>query len=310
MKQSKDYLGIDVSKEQLYCQLGSKSFLVANHSKGFAQLLAQLKTHPGPLQLICEATGPYHLALVAAIQKARLAISVVNPRQVRDFARAKGILAKTDRIDAKVLCSYAEAMSPAPTAQLPAAWHQLSELIHRRTVLIDMITAEKNRLAQNPSPTIAKLLTTHLRQLQKQLKAIEESCQQLLKQHQELHDKCHRLTQVKGVGLITALSLLASMPELGSLSRNQAAALSGTAPLNCDSGQFRGPRSTWGGRAAVRRALYMAALVASRHNPILKSFYQRLIAAGKKPKVALTAVMRKLVIFLNSSLKPQPSLAL
>ena len=242
--------------------------------------------------------------LMGSLQKAAVTVSVVNPGQVRHFAKAKGILAKSDKIDAKVLVEYAQAIKPRPTPPLPDYWHRLVELMQRRSVLVEMTTAEKNRLAQNPSPAIAKWIGAHLRQILAQVKQVEQACRQLLTQNPELEQKCQCLIQVKGVGLITALSLLASMPELGTLSRTQVAALSGTAPLNRDSGQMRGVRTTWGARVNARCALYMAALVASRSNPVLAPVYNRLVANGKKPKVALVALMRKLVIYLNSLLKP------
>lgn len=299
-----DYYGIDVSKNQLDGRFAGKASALPNSPKGFARIIAQARKHSGKVHVVCEATDPYHLPLVAALQKAGVTVSVVNPRQVRDFAKAKGILAKTDKIDALVLVAYAKAIVPGPTPILPAYWHALVDLVGRRSVLIDMITAEKNRLAQNPSPTLAKFIRQLLKKIQLQLKKVDQACLDLLAQNPPLNQKCQKLVEVKGVGLVTALSLLASMPELGSLSRTQAATLSGTAPLNCDSGQMRGLRSTWGGRANARCSLYMAALVASRRNPILTAFYNRLIANGKKPKVALVALMRKLVIHLNSLLKP------
>jgi transposase len=299
-----DHYGIDVSKDKLDGRLRGKASILPNNSKGFARIIARAAKHSGKIHVVCEATGPYHLPLVAALQKAGVTVSVVNPRQVRDFAKAKGILAKTDKIDAQVLVEYAKAINPRPTPPLPAYWHALVDLVGRRSALIEMVTAEKNRLAQNSSPAIAKFIRDHLKQLALHLKKIEHACLDLLAQNPALAQKCQVLVAVKGVGQVTALSILASMPELGSLSRTQAATLSGTAPLNCDSGKMRGARITWGGRANARCSLYMSALVASRRNPVLSAVYNRLIANGKKPKVALVALMRKLVIYFNSLLKP------
>jgi transposase len=300
-----DYLGIDVSKDRLDVHFQGKALSVPNRPEGFAQLRDRFGSQA---HWLCEASGPYHLPLLAYAQQHGLAISVLNPRQVRDFARAQGILAKTDALDARVLAHYGRLFQPAPTLPLPAGWADLAALIALRLQLLDMATAQKNRLAQHPHPFSAKLLRAHLRQLQAHLLRVQRQLDQLVCSHPDLQAKCQRLTQVKGVGTITALSLLAALPELGSLSRTQLAALSGTAPLNRDSGQGRGHRSTWGGRAHARRALYMAALVASRRNPVLAEVYRRLRSNGKCPKVALTALMRKLAIHLNSLLRqPCPS---
>lgn len=306
MTASTDYLGIDVSKDRLDCHFMGKSFDLTNDPKGFAKLIAQIHPHSSSVHLVCEATGPYHLPLVLALQKAKFTVSVLNPRQVRDFARSKGILAKTDSIDAKVLCAYAKAIQPRPTDPLPDYWRDLTELMRQRDSLIAARISLKNQAKQEHGPLVSQQQKDLLKLLTDQIKQIVDACRQLVAKHPHLKEKVQALIKVKGVGEVTAWALLTSMPELGTLSKTQAAALSGTAPLNCDSGTKRGARSTWGGRSRARHALYMASLTAARCNDILSAFYQRLIANGKPAKVALTALMRKLVIHLNLVLKRLP----
>lgn len=309
MNPSADYLGIDVSKNYLDCHWQGKNLQVPHTPKGWAHLRSLTASASDPVRWICEASGPYHLPLVAFAQQHGIDICVVNPRQVRDFARAKGILAKTDQLDARVLVDYGQALHPRRTGALPACWSSLTALMSYRCSLMGSLTAEKNRMAQHLPTTVLSCIRAHLRHLQRLLTKIDQQLDALVRSEPLLWQRYEKLTTVSGVGRVTALALLAGMPELGSLSRAAVAALSGTAPLNRDSGQRRGARITWGGRSQVRSALYMAALVASRHNTVLKEFYNRLIANGKKPKLALTALMRKLIVYLNASLKnlsPQP----
>lgn len=297
------YIGIDVSKAKLDVDLHSKVIEVSNDSKGFTVLKKSLSKFKEPVHIIMEASGPYHLPLVAWLQGRNITVSVVNPRQVRDFAKSKGQLAKTDRIDARMLSQYGQERQPKATAALPECWQLLAGLVDRREQLQSMITAESNRL-EHQLPQVARLLRAHLRQLKSQLVQVEGQLKALLSEYPGLKCRHDVMIQVLGVGTITALGLLASVPELGTLNRAQAATLTGTAPLNRDSGTWRGHRTTWGGRSKARKSLYMASVVASRHNPQMRAFYQRLISQGKRPKVALVAIMRKLVIYLNSLLKP------
>lgn len=304
MNRSIDYLGIDVAKAKLDVQVGRSCRQIPNNPKGFTQIRALVERSKSPLRVVCEASGPYHLRLLEYLQSHGVEVCLVNPRQVRDFARSQGLLAKTDKLDAGVLVDFARAYQPRVAQVLPAYWKPLADLVDRRHELQAMITAESNRLEQPLSSEVLKLIRAHLRQLRAQLHVVEKACSKLLAQHPELKQRLKQLTLTQGVGKITALGLLATIPELGTLNRQQVAALSGTAPFNRDSGTLRGKRTIWGGRAKARKVLYMAALVASRHNPLLKPIYQRLIAHGKKPLLALVALMRKLVVHLNSSLKP------
>jgi transposase len=253
--------------------------------------------------VVCEATGPYHKAFVAALHQAGVVVSVVNPRLPRDFARSRGQLAKTDKIDALVLADYGQRMQPAPTPRPEAHLTLLDDLVTRRAQLVEDRAREKNRLQQTTCAEALASLKLHLRHLDGQIKKLLERIAEVVESTPVLRAKVARLVEVQGVGTLTASALLAAMPELGTLSKNQVAALAGLAPFNRDSGAFRGTRSIRGGRSAVRLALYMAALSGSRCNPILKAVYQRLRAAGKAHKVALVAVMRKLLIHLNSLLK-------
>ena len=270
MKAERVYVGVDVAKADLDVACGAEKRRWRNSSGDWKQLVAWLRRRGETVRVICEASGGYERGVVEALQEAGITVSVVQASRVRQFARASGIWAKTDRIDAAVLCAFGAALQPAPSAA--AAPEQL-----------------------------------RLRELEAQRRHL--SRQQLIAQSSVLADKAKKLTAISGVGPRTAALLLAQMPELGTLNRREAAALAGLAPFNHDSGKHRGQRSIFGGRRAVRTGLYMAALVAARHNPILATFYQRLRAAGKPPKLALTATMRKLLLVLNSALKPHPNCA-
>lgn len=301
-----DHLGVDVSKATLDCRLGKIYRQFTNTPKGFALLVEWIKKSPHPLRVICESTGSYHQSLVAALQKAAIEVCVVNAQRVRDYAKSRGLLAKTDKIDAAVLADFANHFQPASTPALNPAQLQLIAAIERRSQLVELITAEQNRLGQTSDPLALADLRAHLRYLQNRKATWDSAIKKLVAADQRLHTQASCLSKVQGVGPLTAATVLALLPELGSLSRAQAAALAGLAPRNRDSGTFKGKRMIGGGRYKLRRALYMAALVASRHNPILKAFYQRLIAKGKAPKLALTALMRKLLIHLNSLVKIPP----
>lgn len=296
------FIGVDVAKLTLAIQFPGQLWSTTNTAEGHAALLAKLKTL-GPVQVICEATGGYERALVLALHQEGLAVSVINPRQVRDFARACGRLAKTDTIDAAVLRDYGEKLRPSADTPPVEGAAEFSELVRARQELVSLLSDETNRREHVRLPALLKLSSLRQKQLTKQLAELDRLIDAHIAAHAELVAKAERLQQVAGVGRVSALTVLALLPELGRIKDAQAAALVGVAPLNHDSGQFRGQRHIHGGRAAVRRVLYMAALAAVRHNSILKAFYTRLREKGKPAKVALTAVIRKLVILLNRLLK-------
>lgn len=302
MPSSPVYIGADVAKDsiELFSQELRLPSSIENSPKGFALLLKALKKSSKEIHLICEATGPYHKAFITALHHAKVALSVMNPRQVRDFARAAGRLAKTDKIDARILADYGARMNPKPTSPPDPAFEKLALLTFRRRQLLEMRSAESKRLQQTTDTFIRASISALISSLQKQIDAIDARIATLIRNTPALASKVERLIKVDGVGHTTAALLLAACPELGSLNKNQVAALAGLAPVCRDSGSMRGCRSIRGGRLSMRGALYMAALSASRSNPILKPFYQRLREAGKPFKVAITALMRKLLIHLNS----------
>lgn len=296
------FIGVDVAKLTLAIQFPDQLWSTPNTAHGHATFIAKARAL-GPVQIICEATGGYERALVAALHHAGIAVSVINPRQVRDFARACGRLAKTDAIDASVLRDYGEKLRPPADSPPAEGEDELAELVRARQDLVGLITDEINRREHARLPALVKLSHARQKQLEKQLAQLDALLDAHLATRAELTAKAERLQQVAGVGRISALTVLALLPELGRIGDAQASALVGVAPLNHDSGQFRGQRHIHGGRAAVRRVLYMAALAATQHNPILKTFYLRLREKGKPAKLALTAVMRKLVILMNRLLK-------
>jgi transposase len=295
-------VGIDVSQSQLDVAVRpGTGFSVSNDEAGWATVVARLR----PLALVrivLEATGGLEVPLVGALAAATLPVIVVNPRQVRDFARATGQLAKTDVLDAQILAHFAEVICP-PLRPLPDAQTQaLAALSARRRHLTEMLTAEKNRL-RTATPAIRKSLRRHLVWLQRERTQLDTDLMQAIQASPVWRDKEDLLRSVPGVGPVLTTTVLASLPELGTLTHKQMAALVGVAPLNRDSGTLHGKRMVWGGRAHVRAALYMATVVATRYNPVIKTFYQRLCQAGKAKKLALTACMRKLLTILNAMLK-------
>ena len=296
------FLGVDVAKLALAIQFPDHAWSTANTTQGHAAFLAKLRPL-GAVHVICEATGGYERALVTALHQAGIAVSVINPRQVRDFARACGRLAKTDAIDASVLRDYGMKLQPPADAAPAEGEEEFAELVRARQDLVALITDELNRREHARLPALVKLSHARQKQLEKQLATLDALLDAHIAARAELTAKAERLQQVAGVGRVSALTVLALVPELGRIGDAQASALVGVAPLNHDSGQFRGQRHIHGGRAAVRRVLYMAALAAVRHNAILKAFYDRLREKGKPAKVALTAVMRKLTVLLNRLLK-------
>ncbi|WP_457795383.1 IS110 family RNA-guided transposase [Horticoccus sp. 23ND18S-11] len=305
------YAGVDICKEALDVSLvGRSPERYDNAAAGITGLIKSLGKMAGPVHVICEPSGGYERELLEALWAANIPVSLVNAARVRSFARAQGLLAKTDEIDASVLREFGELLQP-PVLEAPSPSRQrLAALVQRREQLVNLLTMEEQRLMQTRDVVLKKLIQSLIGELQKQVQQIEVMIEQQIDDDDTLRGQSARLQQVKGIGKVTASTILAELPELGKLSRKQVGALAGVAPYNRDSGTLRGRRTIRGGRVKVRRVLYLAALVATRFNPVLKSFYQRLVAAGKPKKVAITAVMRKLVVLLNHLIKnPQFNLA-
>jgi transposase len=296
------FVGIDVSQAQLDIAVRPGTpFSVPHHEAGITAVVERLR-QLGPTLIVLEATGALETALTSALVEAALPVVVVNPRQVRDFAKAAGHLAKTDRLDAEILARFAEVMQPKPRPLPDAEARALAALWARRRQLVEMLTAEKNRLLTAPAP-IRKSLRTHITWLERELAQTDTELHDAIQHSPVWREKEQLLRSVPGVGPVLSATLLAHLPELGTLSHKQIAALVGVAPFNRDSGTLRGKRTVWGGRAHVRAVLYMNAIVAARFNPVIRVFYQRLCRAGKAKKVALTACMRKLLVILNAMLK-------
>lgn len=296
------FIGIDVSKATLDLAAlpDGESWTVTNDDQGLAELAPRLVALT-PVLVVMEATGGFELLAAITLAKAGLPIAVVNPRQVRDFAKAMGQLAKTDALDAGMLADFAQRVRPTPRPLPDEAAQLLDSLLTRRRQIVDMRTAEKNRLGFARGP-VKRDISQHLRWLEKRLRDVDGDLQDAVEASPLYQAKADLLRSVPGVGQVTTLTLLATLPELGQLSRHQIAALVGVAPMNRDSGTMRGKRLVWGGRAPVRAVLYMAALVGLKHNPVLRVFSARLRAAGKPFKVAATACMRKLLTILNAML--------
>ena len=304
MDSESPYVGIDVSKDQLDIAVrpDGDTWSMPNDASGITEVVQRLaQLHPK--LVVLEATGGLQMPLAAALATAGLPLAMVNPRQVRDFARATGRLAKTDRLDAQALAHFAEAVRPTPYPLPDVQTQELTALLTRRHQVVEMLTAEKNRRRATRSEAVRQRVQDHIRWLEQELADLDDDLERTLRESPLWREKDNLLRSVPGIGRVVSITLLADLPELGTLSRHQIAALVGVAPLNRDSGRFRGKRMVWGGRARVRAALYMAALTASRYNPIIKAFYHRLCSAGKARKVALTACMRKLLIILNSMVK-------
>ena len=297
------FVGVDVAKTELVAGLRptGETWTVANDEAGIQELLQRLRPHR-PLLVVVEATGGYERGVVAALAAAGTPLVVANPRQVRDFARSTGQLAKTDRIDAQVLALFAERVRPEPRPLPDEATRTLTALLARRRQILEMLTAERNRL-EHAVPAVRRDLIQHIRWLERRLHDVDHDIDRTVQSSPIWRAKENLLRSIPGVGPVTSRTLLGSLPELGSLNRKQIAALVGVAPLARDSGTLKGKRLVWGGRASVRAVLYMAALVASRRNPVLRVFYTRLVAAGKPKKLALTACMRKLLTILNAMVK-------
>ena len=301
------FVGIDVSKARLDVAAHNQpsSWQAANTDAGIADLVKQMQAM-NPKLIVLEATGGFELRLVAELAAGQLPVVVTNPRRVRNFARSTGQLAKTDKLDARMLAHFAAALRPEPRPLPSEQEEQLTALLTRRRQIVDMLTVEKNRL-QTVRTTMRSDIEEHITWLTQKLAALDAEMDQFIQGSALWQEKATLLKSVPGVGRITASTLLAMLPELGTLNRQQIAALVGVAPVNKDSGRKHGKRRIFGGRAAVRSVLYMAALSAKKHNPQIKKFYEHLLKQGKEKKVALTACMRKLLVILNAMLRTKQS---
>lgn len=297
------YVGVDVSKDRLDVAVapGGERYSFANDEEGIRGLVDVL-TPIEPQIVVLEATGGLEIAAAAMLGASGLAVAIINPRQARDFAKAMGRLAKTDVIDAQVLAEFGLRVQPEPRPLADEQTRRLSALITRRRQLIEMIVAEKNRLRRSHLE-VQKRVQVHIDWLEKELEKIDKDLTDEIKKSPLWREQENLLRTVPGVGPVLSATLLAQLPELGSLNRKQIAALVGVAPLNRDSGRWRGHRTCWGGRANVRCALYMGTLVAIRYNPVIQAHFNQLVAKGKAKKVALVACMRKLLIILNAMMR-------
>ncbi len=297
------FIGIDVSKARLDVAVhGQAGAWAAENTDAGISALAQRVAELQPTLIIVEATGGFELRLVAELAAAQLAVVITNPRQVRNFARATGKLAKTDKLDAQMLAHFGAALQPLPRRLPTEQEEQLTALLTRRRQIVEMLTVEKNRL-HTVRPSMRPDLEEHLAWLQAKLDKLDAEIDQFIQGTPLWQEKDAILQSAPGVGRVTTRTLLAMLPELGTLNRQEIAALVGVAPVNKDSGKKHGKRRIFGGRAAVRSVLYMATLSATRHNPVIKRFYEHLLAQGKEKKVALTACMRKLLVILSAMLR-------
>jgi len=298
------FVGIDVAKDRLdvHIRPGGEVFMVARNGSGLAVLVERLQTL-APALVVLEATGGYETVVASALAAAQLPLAVVNPRQIRDFARATGKLAKTDRLDAAAIAHFAEAVRPPARPVATAEAQALGELVARRRQVIEMIIAERNRRRMASQRRVIRAIKRHLALLQAELSELEGDIDGAIRNSPAWQADADLLASVPGVGKATLRTLIAELPELGHLNRRKIAALVGVAPVNRDSGTMRGRRTIAGGRPAVRTALYMAALVASRANPVIAAHYTKLRTAGKTGKQALVACIRKLVVILNAILR-------
>jgi transposase len=305
MSKAERFIGIDVAQATLEIAVRptGESWQVANDEIAFGALVDRLR-ELAPTLIVLEATGGFQLPVVGALAAAGLPVVAMNPRQVRDFAKATGKLAKTDRIDAQVLAHFADAVRPEVRPLPDAATRELAILVARRRQLLEMRVAEQNRSRGVP-PRIRAQIREHITWLNRCLAELDREVSQLVRSSPIWRERVDLLRSTPGVGPVLSATMLADLPELGTLSHKQIAALVGLAPLNQDSGKKRGKRVVWGGRASVRGALYMATLVATRHNPVIRTFYQRLLATHKPRKLALTACMHKLLTILNAMVRRQ-----
>ena len=297
------YAGLDIAKSSLQFRLLQKDHVVANATAGHRRLIFLLQKQNAPVHVVCEATGGYERDVVTALLSAKIPVSVVEPARVRHFARAAGLRAKTDRVDAALLAQYGERLQPRPAELRSVAQERLRELTRRRSQLVDLMTLTRNQSRLLRGVDLRRGAARLLTQMRTQLRAVEKLIAQVLREDACFADKARRVQSVPGVGPVVAAVLLAELPELGRVNRKEIAALAGVAPFSRDSGQSRGLRHIAGGRAYARKSLYMAALVASRANPIQRARYQALLLRGKPKKVALVALMRQLIVHLNFLLK-------
>jgi transposase len=304
MQKNKEYVGVDVSQERLdmvaYPTGEVHSF--SNDSVGITKATTWL-TAAKPAIIVMEATGGMEVSLYVALQEADLPAVVINPRQITDFARSMGILAKTDKVDAKVLARYAATIQPEVRPLPDEDAHKLKALVTRRRQLGEMIIAETNRVRATRDKAMKERIHAHIEWLKRELADIDRDTSRTIKENPERQAKDKLMRSVPGVGPVLSATLIAGLPELGILNRKKIAALVGIAPFNRDSGKRHGERSIWGGRCKVRQSLYMAALSAARFTPTIEAFYQRLVAGGKEKKIALIACMHKLITILNAMLK-------
>ncbi len=307
MSEKEQFAGIDVSKDRLDLAVrpSGETRNYPNNQKGISELIAFLKGI-NPARIVVEATGKLELPLVRALSMQQMPVVVINPKQARDFAKATGTLAKTDRIDAHILARFAETLKPELRPLKSEETERLQELVTRRRQLVEMLTAEKNRL-NTARGWARKDIKGSIQSLEKRIDKINKELDDIIRQSPMWREKSKILKSVPGVGPILAMTLLSELPELGTLTGKQIASLVGVAPVNHDSGSFHGRRSIYGGRRSVRAALYMGNLAATRFNPVIGSFYERLLATGKKSKVALVACMRKLLVILNAMIKNNTS---
>jgi transposase len=305
------YLGADMSKATIDCRIADRAFSVSNDRAGFAAFAARIRPFSHEIvHVVCEASGGCQRKFVEHLHAKSILVSVVNARQVRDFARSRNILAKTDRLDAAVLAEYGRSNSPEPTPAKPAHLQRLADLLSSRDHLVAQRAAEKTRLHQIEDRWLQLQTKRTIAFFTREIEKLDAQLARLRTAHPDLDAKANRLQEATGIGTHSSLALLGYMPELGTLGRRAVAKLAGLAPLNHDSGQMRRQRHIAGGRGQVRRLLYMASLSAIRGNPILRAFYTKLRATGKSAKVSLSAVSRKLIVLLNSALKnPQITLA-
>lgn len=307
------YIGMDISKAQIdVAKRGrKKTWAFSNNCQGIGELVKLMKRIK-PVLIVVEASGGLEQSVVRALYLAKMPIAIVNPTRIRNFARSTGQLAKTDQLDARMISHFAQAVRPQVRPLRSAEEEHLDALVTRRRQVIQTLTAEKNRRSTT-HPALQARLEKHIRWLEKERDSLDKAIEDFIQEKAEWKEKAVILRSVSGVGPVTTSTLLAELPELGTRNRKQIAALVGVAPINKDSGPKRGKRRVFGGRASVRRTLYMATLVATRTNPVIRAFYQRLLAVGKEKKVALTACMRKLLTILNAMIRSmriwQPGLA-
>ena len=303
MESTEFFVGVDVSKAEL--EIGvipeSKTWKVSNDCPGVQRLIDNLVTL-SPSVIVIEATGGYETLVASLLATAQLPVVVINPRHIGSFAKAIGILAKTDRIDCLVLAQYGKSIKPQPRPLKDEQTQELKAMLGRRKQLVEMLTMEKNRI-DKATNSVLKAIQAHIFWLEAGLQDVDKDLHNSIKNSPVWREKDKIIRSIPGAGPILSLTLISELPELGILNRRQIAALVGVAPFNCDSGKSKGYRRVWGGRALIRSILYMAALSAVRYNPAIRAFYKRLIAAGKKPKVSLTACMRKLLTIINSMVR-------